>query len=66
MEQTNKRPLVILTGPTAVGKTAASIGPISIYLDTAVKRKTSQVKNGTTPARSIMLAIARGLGMSKR
>lgn len=26
MEQTNKRPLVILTGPTAVGKTAASIG----------------------------------------
>ena len=23
MEQTNKRPLVILTGPTAVGKTAA-------------------------------------------
>lgn len=26
MEQTKKRPLVILTGPTAVGKTAASIG----------------------------------------
>ena len=26
MEQRNKRPLVILTGPTAVGKTAASIG----------------------------------------
>ena len=26
MVQTNKRPLVILTGPTAVGKTAASIG----------------------------------------
>ena len=26
MEQTNNRPLVILTGPTAVGKTAASIG----------------------------------------
>ena len=26
MEQTNKRPLVILTGPTAVVKTAASIG----------------------------------------
>ena len=25
MEQTNKRPLVILTGPTAVGKTSLSI-----------------------------------------